>query len=88
MGKAAPGYDVRVVNNMGEEVARGEQGNIAVNLAEGRPAGLFAGYLDDPVATEKSEVGHFYLTGDRAYMDEDGYIWFVARDDDIIISAG
>ncbi len=84
----APGYDVRIVNNMGEEVPRGEQGNIGVRCVPEKPAGLFPGYLDSPDETVKCMVGDFYLTGDRATMDKDGYLWFDARMDDIIISAG
>ena len=88
MGKSAPGYDVRRVDNMGREMPRGEQGNIGVRVKPHRPPGLFTEYLDEPERTENSFSGDFYLTGDRASMDEDGYIWFAARDDDIIISAG
>ncbi len=88
MGKSAPGYDVRVVDHMGREVERGEQGCIGVRARPRRPPGLFAGYLNDSERTERSFAGDFYLTGDRGSMDDDGYIWFAARDDDIIISAG
>eukprot|EP00095_Tigriopus_kingsejongensis_P009197 maker-scaffold299_size217019-snap-gene-1.25 protein:Tk09197 transcript:maker-scaffold299_size217019-snap-gene-1.25-mRNA-1 annotation:"hypothetical protein BRAFLDRAFT_275193" len=88
MGKPAPGYDVRIVNNMGKEVERGEQGNIGVYCRPHKPNGLFPGYLNDPEKTSYCFSGDFYLTGDRASMDKDGYIWFAARNDDIIISAG
>ncbi|XP_059078296.1 acyl-coenzyme A synthetase ACSM3, mitochondrial-like [Tigriopus californicus] len=88
MGKAAPGYDIKIVNNMGQEVPVGEQGNIGVYCRPHRPEGLFEGYLGEPEKTGYSFSGDFYLTGDRASMDKDGYIWFAARTDDIIISAG
>jgi acetyl-CoA synthetase/medium-chain acyl-CoA synthetase len=49
--------------------------------------GLFSQYLDDDEENAKRFVGDFYLTGDRARRDEDGYLWFIARDDDVIISS-
>ena len=55
----------------------------------GRPfSGLFTSYIDDDEKTEQTFSGDFYLTGDRGYKDKDGYIWFDARTDDVIISAG
>ena len=88
MGKAAPGYDVRIVNNMGIEVARGQQGNIGVKVRPEMPPGLFSGYTEDAVATSNAFVGDFYLTGDRGVQDEDGYFWFFSRQDELIISSG
>lgn len=88
IGKPAPGYDVRIVNNMGKEVARGEQGNIGVKVKPFAPPGLFKGYLDDQEDAFHSFVGDYYLTGDRAFQDEDGYLWFESRTDDLIISSG
>jgi len=88
MGKVAPGYDVRIVNNMGKEVARGEQGNIGVRCRPHWPPGLFQGYCEDSLATANAFCGDFYLTGDRGVQDEDGYFWFFSRQDDLIISSG
>ena len=88
MGKAAPGYDVRIVNNMGSEVARGQQGNIGVKISPEMPPGLFSGYTEDAVATSNAFVGDFYLTGDRGVQDEDGYFWYFSRQDELIISSG
>jgi len=88
MGKAAPGYDVRVVNNMGVEVTRGEQGNLAVKVKPDFPPGLFKGYLNDTEGTSYAFIGDYYLTGDRARQDDDGYFWFESRTDDLIISSG
>jgi len=88
MGKAAPGYDVRIVNNMGNEVARGEQGNIGVRVKPDMPPGLFKGYLEDVVGTANCFVGDYYLTGDRGVQDEDGYFWYFSRHDELIISSG
>src|SRR5205807_7713977 len=53
-----------------------------------RPVGLFQEYWRNPAATEASRRGDWYVTGDRAYVDADGYFWFVGRSDDVIISAG
>jgi len=88
IGKVAPGYDVRIVNNMGKEMPRGEQGNIGVRVKPEMPPGLFKGYCEDVQATSNSFCGDFYLTGDRGVQDEDGYFWFFSRTDDLIISSG
>jgi len=88
MGKVAPGYDVRIVNNMGNEVPRGKQGNIGVKVKPEMPPGLFKGYCEDPTATANAFCGDYYLTGDRGIQDEDGYFWFFSRQDDLIISSG
>jgi acyl-coenzyme A synthetase/AMP-(fatty) acid ligase len=88
MGKSAPGMDVRIVNNMGQEVERGEQGNIGVYCRPHKPPGVFPGYIGIDKSFDCNYVGDYYVTGDRATMDMDGYIWFNSRDDDVIISAG
>lgn len=49
---------------------------------------LVLSYQDDPERTKSVFVGDYYLTGDRAYKDEDSYYWFVGRNDDVILSAG
>jgi len=88
IGKVAPGYDVRIVNNMGKEVAAGQQGNIGVRCKPVMPPGLFQGYCEELQATANCFAGDFYLTGDRGVQDEDGYFWFFSRTDDLIISSG
>ena len=89
MGKPAPGYDVRIVDNDANELQINVEGNIAVYFGEGREkGGLFAGYVDKPDMTASVFKKDFYFTGDLGYVDEDGYIWFVSRQDDVIISAG
>jgi acetyl-CoA synthetase len=85
MGKAIIPEAVQVVNNEGSPVSTGEVGNIAVR--RDFPA-LFKLYYKDPEKTAKAMRGEFYLTGDRASKDEDGYFWFQGRSDDVIISSG
>ncbi|MFB2622334.1 AMP-binding protein [Methanothermobacter marburgensis] len=88
MGKPSPGYHVELVDRNGEPVDVGEEGEIVIKTEDGKPIGLFNGYYRNPDKT--SEVWHdgYYHTGDTAWMDEDGYMWFVGRTDDIIKSSG
>jgi acyl-coenzyme A synthetase/AMP-(fatty) acid ligase len=88
MGRPMPGYDLAVVDGEGQPVAPGEEGEIAVRVSPVRPLGLFDGYWKDPEKTASCYRGDFYLTGDRAVEDEDGYLWFVGRADDVIKSSG
>jgi len=85
MGKPFPGHDVRVIDLDGNEMAPGEVGDLAVR---GAPPSLFLEYWKDPEETARVRRGEWYVTGDRATRDEDGYLWFVGRSDDVIISAG
>jgi acetyl-CoA synthetase/medium-chain acyl-CoA synthetase len=87
MGKPAPGFDVDVVGEDGERLGHGEEGSIAVRTEPERPVGLMAGYWRDDEATSAVMRDGWYHTGDRGVRDEDGYLWFVSRDDDVIISA-
>ncbi len=85
MGKPFPGHDLRVIGDDGAEVAPGEIGDLALR---GHPPSLFREYWKNPEETAASWRGEWYLTGDRARQDEDGYLWFIGRADDVIISAG
>ncbi|SDI27955.1 acyl-CoA synthetase MbcS [Alteribacillus bidgolensis] len=85
MGKPTPGNTVEVVNDEGQPAAPGEVGDIA--LHKDSPA-LFKEYYKDPERTAAAFRGDWYLTGDQASKDEDGYLWFEGRSDDIIISSG
>jgi len=87
MGPAAPGHTVAIVDDEGREVDRGAEGDIAVRVAPERPVGMFKEYWKNPDATAKCHRGDWYVTGDRASMDEEGYLWFVGRADDVINSA-
>ncbi|HNP86282.1 MAG TPA: AMP-binding protein [Kouleothrix sp.] len=88
MGKPSPGFDVRVIDEHGNEVPDGQEGDIAVRIAPARPVGLFERYLNDERANAVAFRGDWYVTGDRAVRDDDGYLWFVARSDDVIKTSG
>ncbi len=88
MGKPSPGYDIRIMNPEGKECDVGEEGEIVIKTAEGRPPGLFCGYYREKEKTEAAWHDGFYHTGDTAWKDEDGYLWFVGRNDDMIKSSG
>ncbi len=85
MGKPFPGHDVRVIGPDGAELPPGEVGDLALR---GRPPTLFREYWKSPEETAAAWRGEWYVTGDRGRRDEDGYLWFVGRADDVIISAG
>uniref|UniRef100_A0A2K5ZUB5 medium-chain acyl-CoA ligase n=1 Tax=Mandrillus leucophaeus TaxID=9568 RepID=A0A2K5ZUB5_MANLE len=87
MGKAVPPYDVQIVDDEGNVLPAGEEGNVAIRIRPTRPFCFFNCYLDNPEKTAASEQGDFYITGDRARMDKDGYFWFMGRNDDVINSS-
>ncbi|MGE0544923.1 MAG: AMP-binding protein, partial [Dehalococcoidia bacterium] len=88
MGRPSPGFEVAVIDDDGKPLEPGQEGDIAVRVHPQRPVGLFQEYWNDPAATAGAMRGDYYVTGDRAFMDGDGYFWFVGRADDVIISAG
>lgn len=89
MGVAAPGVDLQVVDEEGAVLPPDTEGDIAVNVhPDTKPQGMFLGYQDDKERTAKTRRGDWYLTGDRAVRDQDGYFWFVGRADDVILSSG
>uniref|UniRef100_A0A8D2P9N9 medium-chain acyl-CoA ligase n=1 Tax=Zosterops lateralis melanops TaxID=1220523 RepID=A0A8D2P9N9_ZOSLA len=88
MGKAAPLYDVQIIDKNANILPPGQQGEIAIRSKPIRPLGFFSEYLDNPKKTAETERGDFYVTGDRGIMDEEGYFQFIGRNDDIIISSG
>jgi acetyl-CoA synthetase len=90
MGRPLPGIEAAIVRQVGDgrvEVVEepGEQGELA--LRPGWPS-MFRAYWGDPERYRKCFVGGFYLTGDLARRDEDGYFWFVGRKDDVIKTSG
>jgi len=85
MGKPFPGHDVRIIGDAGAELPAGEVGDVALR---GRVPSLFREYWKNPEESAACWRGEWYITGDRASRDDDGYLWFVGRADDVIISAG
>ena len=88
MGKANPDFEMAVLDEHLNEVPAGHEGEIAVRVSPRRPVGLFHEYWQNPEATAAQFRGDWFLTGDRAIRDADGYFWFVGRKDDVIKSSG
>jgi len=85
MGLPMPGHELAVIDGEGRALPPGEVGDVALR---GSPPSLFRAYWKDEGATARTRRGEWYVTGDRAFVDDDGYFWFVGRADDVIISAG
>ena len=85
IGRAVPGHRVAVVDEEGRQVPAGQAGQIAVRRPD--PV-MFLEYWQNPEATEKKFVGDWMTTGDQGIQDEDGYVHFFGRDDDVITSSG
>jgi len=85
MGKPVPGHTVAVIDRDGNVLNHGEIGQIAVKRPD--PV-MFLEYWGRPDATRDKYVGDWLLTGDQGVVDEEGYITFVGRDDDVITSSG
>lgn len=88
MGKPMPLYDVDIVDEDGNTVPNGEVGEIVIRTKNHYHKGLFKGYYRNTEATSSSWHDDMYHTGDTAWRDEDGYIWYVGRTDDVIKSSG
>ncbi|XP_075384476.1 acyl-coenzyme A synthetase ACSM4, mitochondrial [Tenrec ecaudatus] len=88
MGKGVLPYDVQIIDENGNVLPRGKEGEIALRLTSTRPFCFFSEYVNNPEKTAATMRGNFYVTGDRGVMDSDGYFWFVGRADDVIISSG
>lgn len=100
MGKPIPGVPLYVINPAGQETPANEEGELALLVADGdSPSnffGIFDGYVHDNgeatrnerISTLHGKIRKWYLTGDKAKRDKDGYLWFVGRADDVINSSG
>ena len=90
MGKPSPLFCLKLVRPDGTECDPGEHGEMVIPLGPDgeRPAGLFNEYLENPEANAHATRGGVYHTGDVAWRDEEGYLWYVGRDDDLIKSSG
>lgn len=85
IGKAVPGHEVAIINAEGRELPAGETGQVAIKRPD--PV-MFLGYWNNPKATEEKFIGDWMKTGDLGRQDEDGYVQFFGRDDDVITSSG
>lgn len=85
IGKVAPGYEVKILNAQLDEVERGKDGQICCAIYPVKPLGLLTAY-EDRQRNKDIFKGGWYLTGDTAYMDEEGFVHFVGRVDDVFKS--
>jgi acetyl-CoA synthetase len=93
IGRPAPGWEIDLLDPNGNVCAPGVEGEICIRIqnkdgSERNVLGLFTGYLDEPEKTASVKYDGYYHTGDKAWMDEDGYLWFLGRNDDLIKSSG
>lgn len=88
MGRPVPFYDVDIVDRDGNHCKVGETGEIVIRTDKGAPCGLFTEYYNDEEKTNEAWHDGMYHTGDTAWCDEDGYLWYVGRVDDLIKSSG
>lgn len=88
IGRPMPGWGITLLDHEGKECPTGEEGEICIRISDGLPVGLFRGYVEDAEKTASVMFDGYYHTGDKAWMDEDGYLWFLGRVDDLIKSSG
>lgn len=89
MGKPSPGYTIELLDNEGNKVEVGEEGELCIRTDGDRlPPGIFGGYYLDEDKTQSVWHDGYYHTGDIVWQDADGYLWYVGRADDVIKSSG
>ncbi|MCL2491171.1 MAG: AMP-binding protein [Coriobacteriia bacterium] len=88
MGKPSPHLAIDLHTEDGRPCNRGQTGEIVIDVRAGKPEGIMTCYYREPERTEKAIRDGFYHTGDLAWVDEDGYYWYVGRNDDVIKSSG
>ncbi|HEY5467358.1 MAG TPA: AMP-binding protein, partial [Clostridia bacterium] len=88
MGRPSCAYDIVLMDEEDQQVKPGQTGEICIRIGTHKIPGLFGGYHKDPELTRSVWHDGVYHAGDQAWMDEDGYFWFVGRADDIIKSSG
>jgi acetyl-CoA synthetase len=86
MGKPFPGICAKIINSKGKELAKGKQGLLGLKC--GWPSMLRKVWANKKKYNEYFKISGWYTTGDTAYVDDDGYFWFVGRADDVINTAG
>jgi len=88
MGKPSPALTVDLHSEDGRPCNRGQTGEIVIDVRAGKPEGIMTCYYREEERTEEAIKDGFYHTGDLAWVDEDGYYWYVGRNDDVIKSSG
>ena len=88
IGKPVPGWPVVLLDEGDRICPPGVEGEICIDIRNARPIGLFSGYLNQPHKTAEATRSGYYRTGDKAWVDEEGYFWFMGRVDDLIKSSG
>ena len=88
MGKPVPLYNVHLLDRDGKDVAIGDSGEICIDISKGLPPGLAYAYDGNEAITKETWRDGYYHTGDLAWRDEDGFLWYVGRADDVIKSSG
>lgn len=88
MGKPAPLFNVDIVDEDGNTLPAGETGEIVIRTKGNFQIGMFKEYYKNPEETHNSWNNDIYHTGDTAWRDEDGYLWYVGRTDDVIKASG
>lgn len=88
MGHPTPGFEIGLLDENHHPLPNGQEGEIAIRVKPRRPLGLFQEYWRNPEENARQFQGDWYLTGDRARRDAEGYFWFVGRKDDVIKSSG
>jgi len=89
MGKPSPIYNIKLLDSDGNECESGEEGEIVIcGIDKEPPVGLFIGYYRDEEQTKEALGSGNYNLKDVAWQDQDGYMWFVGRHDDVIKCSG
>ena len=88
IGKPSPLYKLKLLDEDDNPVEFGDKGELCFDISEGIPPGLFKEYYKDPIKQAQQVHDGFYHCGDTAWVDEEGYVHFVGRNDDIIKSSG
>ena len=87
MGLEAPGFQIAILDEDQQPLPPKSEGALAIQVKPERPIGLMEGYIDPREKNAEVFIGAWYLTGDLAYRDEDGYFWFIGRADDVFKSS-
>lgn len=85
MGKPLPGVEASIIDDQGNELPANRMGNLAIK--KGWPS-MMISIWNNPEKYDSYFIGDWYVSGDSAYKDEDGYYWFQGRVDDVIMTAG